>query len=88
LVSGTAYENDAAAFCVYKGRGSSVNLTGLTPETNYYFLVYNVQTGPTSYGASATFNTASLAIPADVTGLTGTTGYTSATLTWTLPAWL
>ncbi|MEI6555928.1 MAG: GDSL-type esterase/lipase family protein [Paludibacter sp.] len=40
--SGTAFENDAAAYCVYKGDGTSVSITGLNSGTKYYVIVYTV----------------------------------------------
>ena len=40
--SGTAYQNDAAAFCVYNGDGTSVTITGLSANTTYYVSVYVV----------------------------------------------
>ena len=45
-----------SAYVIYNGTGSSVNLTGLSTSTNYFFKVYE-QTGT---GSSATFNTSSL----------------------------
>jgi hypothetical protein len=38
--SGTAYQNDAAAYCVYKGDGTSVTVTGLTQGVTYHVLIY------------------------------------------------
>jgi hypothetical protein len=40
--SGTAYQNDAAAYCVYKGDGTSVSITGLSASTTYHVMVLNV----------------------------------------------
>ncbi len=40
--SGTSYQNDASAFCIYKGDGTSVNLTGLNSGATYHFLIYTV----------------------------------------------
>jgi hypothetical protein len=40
--SGTAYENDANAYCVYKGDGTSATVTGLTQGVTYHVLVYTV----------------------------------------------
>lgn len=42
LGSGTAYQNDAAAYCVYNGDGTSVSITGLSATTTYYVAVYTV----------------------------------------------
>jgi predicted RNA-binding protein with TRAM domain len=40
--SGTAYEGDAAAYCVYKGDETSVLIDGLTSNTTYQVMVYTV----------------------------------------------
>ena len=40
--SGTAFQNDASAYSVYNGDGTSVSITGLNPGTKYYMLVYTV----------------------------------------------
>jgi len=55
--NGTAYEADASAFCVYKGDGTSVNITGLNPSTTYYFTIYAVVENPNS-NATFTYSTA------------------------------
>ncbi len=55
--SGTAYQNDAAAYCVYKGDGTSVNVTGLTANTTYYILVYTLVDAANS-DASRAYSTA------------------------------
>lgn len=49
--SGTVYEADANAFCVYKGDGTSLNVTGLNSSTTYYFLIYAVVDGSNSNGS-------------------------------------
>lgn len=40
--SGTAYQNDAAATCVFNGDGTNVSVTGLSPNTTYHVLIYTV----------------------------------------------
>lgn len=40
--SGTPYQGDAAAYCVYNGDGTSVSITGLSAATTYYVAVYTV----------------------------------------------
>jgi hypothetical protein len=60
---GTAYENDAMAFCVYKGDASSVTVTGLLPSTNYHFLVYNVRTTDNTYSSALVGNFTTSAPP-------------------------
>jgi len=39
---GSAYQNDASAYCVYKGDGTSVDITGLIASTTYQVLIYSV----------------------------------------------
>ena len=41
--SGTRYENDNDAFCVYRGTGNSVIINNLVFGTNYHVLVYSVR---------------------------------------------
>ncbi len=55
--SGSTYENDAAAKCVYKGDGTSFQLTGLTSGTTYHFLVYSTSGTNYSNGKSFIFTT-------------------------------
>ena len=40
--SGTAFQNDASGYCVYKGDGTSVSVTGLTSGVTYHILIYTV----------------------------------------------
>jgi hypothetical protein len=49
--SGTAYEADASAFCVHKGDGTTINLTGLNQNITYHFLIYAVVEAPNSNGS-------------------------------------
>jgi len=60
--SGTVYQNDAAASCIYKATGtdaagnhSGLTITGLTAGTTYHLLVY-VVTGTNSYGGGVVGN--------------------------------
>ena len=68
-----AYQNDAAAYCIYKGDGtnaagdhSGLTITGLLPGTTYQLLMYNVlDAGPTypiSGGVTATGATLAVAL--------------------------
>lgn len=56
--NGTAYQNDAAAKCVYKGTGASFNVTGLQANTAYHLMILTVSTADSVYssGATAQFN--------------------------------
>ncbi len=47
--SGTAYENDASAFCVYKGDASNMTITGLNPGSTYHYAIFNTSGSPTAY---------------------------------------
>lgn len=74
--SGTVYQADSAAYCVYSGDGTTVNITGLTAGTTYYVSAYVVMEAANydatySYSAVATTNTA---MPA-VTPVTWTEGF-------------
>ncbi|MDP4239248.1 MAG: MBG domain-containing protein [Bacteroidota bacterium] len=57
--SGTPFQLDAAAYCVYKGDGTTVSVTGLIPGTPYYVSIYTVvdavnSDGTNSYSIAAT----------------------------------
>ena len=92
---GTAYQNDAAAYCIYNGDGtdasgnhSGLTITGLSPNTTYYLLLYNIQDAGTVYSAAATGNGTtlnSLAEPANNPGSFAKGAVTTANipLTWT-----
>ncbi|MEI6124265.1 MAG: T9SS type A sorting domain-containing protein [Bacteroidota bacterium] len=59
FTSGTAYQGDAAAYCVYKGDGTSVSITGLLASTTYHVLIYTVvdasnSNATNSYSAKST----------------------------------
>jgi hypothetical protein len=85
LSPGTAYENDAAAFLVFKNTsGASANLTGLAAGTTYHFLVLNAN--GTSYSASLTFNNSTLAAPPEITAYAATPQDGSIDLNWTNPS--
>ncbi|HCM76366.1 MAG TPA: hypothetical protein DIS90_08280 [Cytophagales bacterium] len=82
--SGTPYENDAAAFCVFSGTsGNSVNVTGLTANKTYNFLVFNAD--GTSYSTSHTFSGMTRTTVANVTGFSDTPGDSQIDLSWTNP---
>ncbi len=55
--SGTAYQPDAAAYCVYNGDGTSVNITGLTQGITYYASIYVVMEAG-NYDGTYTYSTA------------------------------
>lgn len=66
--SGTAFQNDAAAFCVYKGDDSSVSITGLNPNLTYNVVIYRAveasnSDGTNSYSAVLTSSFTTLSNP-------------------------
>jgi trimeric autotransporter adhesin len=61
--TGAAYQNDAAAYCIINGDGtnsagdhSGLTITGLTPGTTYYVLLFNVVNATVTYSAGSTGN--------------------------------
>lgn len=90
--SGTAFQNDAAAYCVYKGSGTSVTVTGLTTNDTYQILAYVIMNSSNSdgtytysYGRTASVVISGKAEPTNQpTSFTHGTVTTSAIpLTWT-----
>jgi hypothetical protein len=81
--SGTAYENDASAFCVYKGNSTNVNVTGLTPGATYHFAAFNVN--GTNYSSVTAFNNSTPSTPNNATGFTPSAGNAQVGLSWTSP---
>lgn len=82
--SGTPYQNDASAFCVYNGTSNTVNVSGLTAGITYHYLILNVQNSPTVYSAGATANGATLAAVPNVSGLTVTPANGELIIGWTM----
>lgn len=63
FATGSAYQNDAAAYCIYKGDGtdalgdhSGLTITGLSPNTTYHILLFGVIDASSSYSAGSTGN--------------------------------
>ncbi len=57
---GTAYQNDASAYCIINGDGtnsagdhSGLTITGLAPGTTYHVLLFNVVNATTSYSTGS-----------------------------------
>jgi len=82
--SGTAYQNDASAFCIYNGTSNTVNVSGLTSGVTYHYLILNVQNTPTVYATGATANGATLAAVPNVSGLTVTPANGELIIGWTM----
>ena len=79
--SGTAYENDAGAYCIYKGDGTSVIVTGITNGATYYALVLNTNSinGSTVYSTGATTNGV---LPVELTSFSASITGNSVSLKW------
>jgi hypothetical protein len=82
--SGTQYQNDASAFCVYSGIGNNVSLTGLTAGVTYHFIIFNANA--TVYSMPIAFSGATLTTPGNASGLSGTPGGGDASVSWTNPS--
>ena len=82
--SGTAYQNDGAASCVYKGTGTSVTINGLTPGVTYHFIIFNANAG--TYSTAVAFSGSTLSTPGNISGLSATAGNGSALVAWSNPS--
>lgn len=83
LGSGTAYQNDAAAYCVYNGDGTSVSITGLSATTTYYVAVYTVVSAVNSITTNSysSVSTTSATTPCALYPLTFTQDFNASTST-------
>lgn len=86
--SGTAYQNDAAAYCVYNGDGASVSITGLSAATTYYVTIYTVvaASNSNSTNSHSSSSTTSATTPCAIYPLTYTQDFNASTSTpacWT-----
>lgn len=82
--SGDPYENDANAFCVFSSTtGNSVDITALTANKTYNFLVFNVD--GSVYSTAHTFSGMTQTTVANVTGFSDTPGDSQIDLSWTNP---
>ncbi len=96
--SGTAYQNDANAYCIINGDGtnsagdhSGLTITGLAPGTTYHLLLFNVVNLSTTYSSGSTGNSTtlnSLAEPANnpTAFAKGAVSTSNIPLTWTAAA--
>lgn len=86
-LSNSRFENDTAARCIMNSDSSSVNITGLNPQTAYHALVYVVRNVDSAYSIGAILNRVTLSAPLQpvtnisITGITTTT----ARIAWTKP---
>lgn len=82
--SGTAFEGDAAAFCIFNSSsGNSVDLSNLQANKTYHFLIYNL--AGTTYSSGLTANNTTLTTPPNASSLGLTPGDGSIDLSWTNP---
>ena len=73
--SGTQFQNDINAYCVFNGDGSSVQISNLTANTSFHILVYCLMqdansNGNTSYSAALTGNKTTQCDPVSLFNLT------------------
>ena len=80
IVSATSYGGYSL---VYAGTGTSVEVTGLTAGTSYYYTV--VSYVGSVYSTVATVNGSTLSLPAIVASLAATSANTQSVVTWTNP---
>jgi hypothetical protein len=86
FASGTAFQGDANAYCVYSGDGTSVTITGLSASTTYHIRILTVvdganSNGNRSYSAGLTGNVTTLCSAPSVTGTTPATRCGTGTVT-------
>jgi hypothetical protein len=53
--SGSTYENDPNAYCIYTGDGTSINISGIIDGNTYHTLIFNTNS-QSSYSSAATGN--------------------------------
>jgi hypothetical protein len=75
FASGTAFQGDASAYCVYSGDGTSVTITGLSAATTYHVRILTVvdaanSNGNRSYSTGLVGNVTTLCSAPSVTGTT------------------
>lgn len=75
-------------FVIYAGPANTFTYTGLTPNTTYYFALYEYNSADFCYNVNAltgNFTTACVN-PVNVSALTATSGNTTVSVSWTLPS--
>lgn len=88
LGSGTKYQNDTNAFCIYKGDSTFVISDNLNASTLYYALIYVVSDADSLYSNAITASGTTRGLPpTNVSGITlaGITT-TSTKISWTKPS--
>ncbi len=86
--SGTKYQNDTNAFCIYKGDSTFVTPSNLNASTLYYALIYVVSDADSLYSNAITASVTTRGLPP--TNVSGTTvagiTTTSTKISWTKPS--
>ncbi|MBC7383988.1 MAG: T9SS type A sorting domain-containing protein [Bacteroidia bacterium] len=84
---GANYQNDSLAKCIYNGDTTKVSVTGLTPGTLYYVIIFGISTSDSVYSnATAVNGRTNSNGPSAVTGITFSSGSTStARISWSKP---
>jgi hypothetical protein len=75
-------------FVIYAGPANTFSYSGLTPNTTYYFALYEYNSVDFCYNTSAltgNFTTACIN-PVNVSALTASSGNTTVSVSWTLPS--
>lgn len=91
-VNGTAYTTGtqigSGNFVGYVGPSNAISITGLQPNTQYYFAIYEYATATNCYTLPALTGTATTACgyASPVTAFTASTANAQVNLTWSLPA--
>jgi autotransporter-associated beta strand protein len=85
--SGTAYQGDGSATCIYNGDGTSVSVTGLSANTTYYVLIYTVVDATNSnlknaYSTSTTTSGTTNNLPAPTANSASSMSATGFTANW------
>lgn len=90
-VFGSGNQIAAGEYVVYNGTGSTVSVTGLTPQTTYYVSIFEFNSGSSCYyTTSPATNNQTMPCPSppdNVSGFSVTPGNASASITWTNPAY-
>lgn len=86
--TGSVYQNDVLAKCVYKGDSDKVSVSGLSAGTPYFAMILGVSTSDSVYAAPALTNGITNSNgPANVTGMSFSSGSTTtARISWIKPS--
>ena len=82
--TGTKYENDSTATCIFNGDGTAATLTGLTPATTYSIVAYVVRTADSAYSPALSSSATTISDPVNTVVFTGQSA-TSTKISWAKP---